>query len=731
MAPVQSTLTKPIRDAYEDVVKHANNLLRCITGDLSRFRFVCPEFGDGTGAEPRPNPRGTVRGVWRKDSGRRLIIPLIGVIDYANSKIGSYGNLDKSSDPTFKKLKSCKFIVALRFPPFDADHPDVAYAEGVINQMARLADMQRIVNTRAAEATRYNNAMRFSDNNGDLSGCIVTTLGLVYTPVSKEATAEEFLRRSPTKVKPPSAAEAVPNIVDDPKYYTQCVEGGRNLKHNDQLPIYFLDGARVGRTGDDLTRELTDGRWVRADCELIVWNMTDDSGTVRTFQLAVDKMVVLPRLPTKSILEGGKGLEGPGLSYAPMTKEEILAGGSGKGKEQLEAKPVSEGSVKTLSSDGDTEDDEKDGAAAQNNGKRARDATEAERDGKKAKRSWRPHQLRPVGKPCPAQTAGLTWSCAPQNSETVLCCTSVTARYSVDSALVSLCAPSLLLSRFFHNPGAASGMLQACEALLSGYSVRAFLHAFDRDALDCEILVARAQCGDVVSHLLQEGYSMAAGAGDLVHSWRLFHGAATDSRLFIGGPGGNRMVLVVVASYTPIQLMVQSLFVRNMQAFDGVRFFDLYPGLGLHGPDGSTPDSPMEAIALQDVPRFVHRRDGAGLAEVNLGQAIVAVQRAVGDTLCLVLPYSQLPRAIAMNTWEIRIRTAHGRGFHVIVDAEVLTSRPLSRTYIAAPHWDTELDVALSCFQNNERYQGIQIPCLRLFRLQEVFVVSTATADQE
>ncbi|EJD51633.1 hypothetical protein AURDEDRAFT_120907 [Auricularia subglabra TFB-10046 SS5] len=607
MAPVQSTLTKPIRDAYEDVVRQANNLLRCITGDLSRFRFVCPEFGDGTSAEPRPNPRGTVRGVWREDSGRRLIIPLIGVVDYANSKIGSYGNLDKSSDPTFKKLKSCKFIVALRFPPFDADHPDVAYAEGVINQMARLADMQRIVNTRAAEATRYNNAVRFSDNNGDLSGCIVTTLGLVYAPVSKEATAEEFLKRSPTKVKPTSAADAVPNIVDDPKYYTQCVEGGRNLKHNDQLPIYFLDGRRVGRTGEDLTRELTDGRWVRADCELIVWNMTDDAGTVRTFQLAVDKMVVLPRLPTKSILEGGKGLEGPGLSYAPMTKEEILAGGSGKGKEQLEAKPVSEGSVKTLSSDGDAEDNEKDGAAAQNNGKRARDATEAERDGKKAKRS------------------------------------SVTARYSVDAQRLTV------------------GRMRLVSKAASRY-------------VD-------------ISHLLQEGYSVAAAAGDLVHAWQLFHGAATDSRLFIGGPSGNRTVLVVVASHTPIQLMVQSLFVRNMQAFDGVRFFDLYPGLGLHGPDGSMPESPIEAIALQDVPRFVHRRENAGLAEVVLGHAIVAVQRAVGDALCLVLPYSQLPRAIAINTWEVRIRAAHGGGFHAIVDAEVLTSRPLFRTYIAAPQF--------------------------------------------
>ncbi|EJD37170.1 hypothetical protein AURDEDRAFT_173806 [Auricularia subglabra TFB-10046 SS5] len=372
MAPAPSTLTKPVRDAYEDVARNANNLLKSVTGDLSRFRFVCPEFGDGSSAETKPNPRGTVRGVWRQSSGQRLVIPLIGVVDAANSKLGSYGNLDKSMDPTLKKLKACKFIVALKFPDFTADHPDVDFAEGVINQMARLSDMQKIVNTRVMEATRYNNAVRFADNNGNVTGSMVTTLGLVFTPVSKETTAEEFLKRSPTKARPAATSAPVPNVVDDPKYYTQCIEGANALKHNDQLPIHFLDGARVGRTGSELSRELTDGRWVRADCELIVWNMTDDVSTVRTFQLAVDKMLVLPRQPTASILEGSKGLEGKGLVRAQGEKKSEKTEANKAGTDDAD------GTDNTLSSGSDDGD---------RNNKRDRDESDGEHDGKKAKLS--------------------------------------------------------------------------------------------------------------------------------------------------------------------------------------------------------------------------------------------------------------------------------------------------------------------------------------------------------
>lgn len=278
MAPAVSTLSKPVRDAWDNVTRQPNNLLAGDVASLKRFRFVCPEFGDGSGAEPRPNPRGTVKGVWREATGRKLVLPLIGVVDAANSKIGSYGNLPQ---PTLKKLKAAKFMVALKFPDFSADHPDVAYAEGVINQMARLSDMQNVVNSRVVEggccrrrcacaltllleASRYNNAVRFSDNNGDVSGCMVTTLGPVF--VAADSNAE----RSPTKPKSTPTAPPPPNIVDDPKYYTQCIDGADGLKHNDLLPIRFADGTRVGRTGEELTRELTDGRWVRADCELLV-----------------------------------------------------------------------------------------------------------------------------------------------------------------------------------------------------------------------------------------------------------------------------------------------------------------------------------------------------------------------------------------------------------------------------------------------------------------------------
>lgn len=109
--------------------------------------------------------------------------------------------------------------------------------------------------------------------------------------------------------------------------------------------------------------------------------MTDESSTVRTFSLAVENMVVLPRVPAFSILEGGKGLEGQGLSYAAMTKQELLSGPSTEvkdaspGKVQEDATPDG-GSDKTLSSD--------DGAITKPS-KRALEGGEGERAVKKQK----------------------------------------------------------------------------------------------------------------------------------------------------------------------------------------------------------------------------------------------------------------------------------------------------------------------------------------------------------
>ncbi|EJD34688.1 hypothetical protein AURDEDRAFT_176268 [Auricularia subglabra TFB-10046 SS5] len=102
---------------------------------------------------------------------------------------------------------------------------------------------------------------------------------------------------------------------------------------------------------------------------------------------------------------------------------------------------------------------------------------------------------------------------------------------------------------------------------------------------------------------------------------------------------------------------------------------------------------------------------------------------------------------LTLNTWEIRIRAAQGGGCYVIMDAEVLTNGSLARAYIAAPQFDdyarrafsfarrkivlahmdertAELDVVLACFRNNKRYQNIQIPRMRDFRSQELFLVT-------
>ncbi|EJD33987.1 hypothetical protein AURDEDRAFT_131403, partial [Auricularia subglabra TFB-10046 SS5] len=106
-----------------------------------------------------------------------------------------------------------------------------------------------------------------------------------------------------------SSHRGQPEAVDE-----VCGASDLKLKHNDELPIYYLDGSCVGRTGADLTRELTGGRWVRVDCEFVVWSMNDDSGSTRTFQLAVERMVVLSRLPGSAPPSGKSRIEGEGLT---------------------------------------------------------------------------------------------------------------------------------------------------------------------------------------------------------------------------------------------------------------------------------------------------------------------------------------------------------------------------------------------------------------------------------
>ncbi|EJD33213.1 hypothetical protein AURDEDRAFT_177705 [Auricularia subglabra TFB-10046 SS5] len=143
-----------------------------------------------------------------------------------------------------------------------------------------------------------------------------------------------------------SSHRGQPEAVDE-----VCGASDLKLKHNDELPIYYLDGSCVGRTGADLTRELTGGRWVRVDCEFVVWSMNDDSGSTRTFQLAVERMVVLSRLPGSAPPSGKSRIEGEGLTYAPMTKDGYKPLDSYTGAGVDDEKEPSDDSTKTVSSD--------------------------------------------------------------------------------------------------------------------------------------------------------------------------------------------------------------------------------------------------------------------------------------------------------------------------------------------------------------------------------------------
>lgn len=99
--------------------------------------------------------------------------------------------------------------------------------------------------------------------------------------------------------------------------------------------------------------------------------------------------------------------------------------------------------------------------------------------------------------------------------------------------------------------------------------------------------------------------------------------------------------------------------VRNMQAFDGSRFVDLYPALGIEGAVGSPGEPMLSDISFDDVARFICRRP-SDLAESIPGTGMVVVQRRLGDEMCYVYPFGPLTEAARRNTWEIRLRVNRG-----------------------------------------------------------------------
>ncbi|EJD37169.1 hypothetical protein AURDEDRAFT_173805 [Auricularia subglabra TFB-10046 SS5] len=303
----------------------------------------------------------------------------------------------------------------------------------------------------------------------------------------------------------------------------------------------------------------------------------------------------------------------------------------------------------------------------------------------------------------------------------------------VDLTLTSVCNARRLLSRFFENYDDACDMLRACSALMSGTCVRHFMHRFDNASLDCDILVAPDSAAALVQRLLQLGYSLAASNDDLDQARRLFLGIASTSHLLLGGPRGSSSITIVVATHSAMQLLIQSPMLRNMQAFNGAGFVDLYPALGPDGPQSSIGQSTVHELSRDDRALFVPASPSAADTG-NLANSVTIVQRAITDCLCFSLPPDAPFLTEGVHNWEVRLPVSRNSTCTLVIDADVLRGQPLLGVHVVTPRfadnvrtaftrirrqimlgeidepssWDDELLAMLAAFRNTEAYATVQ-----------------------
>ncbi|EJD35263.1 hypothetical protein AURDEDRAFT_175637, partial [Auricularia subglabra TFB-10046 SS5] len=171
--------------------------------------------------------------------------------------------------------------------------------------------------------------VRFEEKDEGVQGWIHLTLGNAFVPSVKRIKVKDIADRA-AKTTDQSGTPKKDDIEEDPEQYFTAL-GKHGLRHNEQLPCYKANGEKMGRTSGELRSELYHGRWVKAEVEMVLWNMQDDGKEI--FQLCATRVDAIDA-PAASmdgvVYESGKTTP-PGGGSDTLSEDEDKQEGSSKG----------------------------------------------------------------------------------------------------------------------------------------------------------------------------------------------------------------------------------------------------------------------------------------------------------------------------------------------------------------------------------------------------------------
>ncbi|EJD40103.1 hypothetical protein AURDEDRAFT_170878 [Auricularia subglabra TFB-10046 SS5] len=287
-----STPSSDLNTAYTKLATLPNNLLATTPGEMDKYKMIWAPPAWIGGERKEKN-----KGLWSDGNRTSPIFPLWGVIDGRKSKLGDYGNCwydeETGTPPNRAALSKSKFSVCITYPKLPRNHPDEPYALSVSNQIYCLDAIQdnataALTASGEVEASTTDWA-RFEQSDDGTIGWLHATIGSVYESKTKKIKGRMVTNRNLVQASQEEVVEK-PDIVDDTLGFLGRLNQ-HNLKHNELLPCFLPNGERIGRCSSELRRELYDGRWIRMDVELVMWNMKADGK--RIFQLQVVRLEVL------------------------------------------------------------------------------------------------------------------------------------------------------------------------------------------------------------------------------------------------------------------------------------------------------------------------------------------------------------------------------------------------------------------------------------------------------
>ncbi|EJD34435.1 hypothetical protein AURDEDRAFT_131178 [Auricularia subglabra TFB-10046 SS5] len=233
-----------------------------------------------------------------------VVLSLVGLVDGENSQLGEYGNLwmpagGRSWTPDLNEMSKARFVVNLTYPKGEDIKVDKKLVAKTSNQVLALNKIQSALNAAlnkdtslpAVSEEKITDWIDFEESGGGVHGGIKVTLGNVYSPASRKLKGKDVTELSPKKKTEQSTAPKCDSLG-----LFDRVPKAHTLQPVESLPVLLADGTSAkARDANDLSTLLYSGRWIRADVQMVIWNIKGSKGNSRAFKLEAINVRLLPK----------------------------------------------------------------------------------------------------------------------------------------------------------------------------------------------------------------------------------------------------------------------------------------------------------------------------------------------------------------------------------------------------------------------------------------------------